>query len=503
MADKVVDNHSYDDTKFAGLISSIQVPGVALAYQIHDPDALHDISDLGLDSAIVFGGVVANESELPSTGVTQGTVYYIQENDREVIWVIEDGVGRWEDFGQGVSLDHTHSVTSTGQNSMSGTNSLSGSATVTGTNAASAVTGSVTVPTVAEEAVYIKATSSAPTVTAPTDKAIVGFGAHTTAAAITALNTTTIKNPTATDVSIPNVTGNTPVTASKVDVVEVEASKITANEDVTASHITNNATVTASKVTTSDVSIPNVTKNDAVTASKISANTSVTASKVTTEDVTAHQVVTGTKAYWSASVTNGCLSFSFVANNPSTGTAVTCSKVRATDVVASKITASDVSASKVTLGTALSASKVTASDVVASKVTASEVKASKITAEDVAASAVTAEDVAASKVTLGTALAASKVTTSNVTVATGSKTTANAITALGTATTKDFATNVSVAAPTITLAPADADTGVHTGDNVTIGSRTASVSGTAAAQTWTQKSGTASVSGNVTVSACA
>ena len=494
--------HDYDDNLYAGLISEVLLPGMTKPYQIHDPKAIHDIEDLGLSHAIDFKGVVNIYANLPTEGQKLGDVWYIKDNDREVIWVgtdvTEDG---WEEFGSGISLDHTHSVEASGDNSMSGDNTLVGTATIVAENAESAVTGSVDVPTVNAEPVYVKATSSAPVLTPSTAKVLTGFGAHSTAAAITDLETTTIKNPTATDVTIPNVTGNANVTASKVEVTAAAASKITGNEEITASHITNNANVTASKVETENVSIPNVTESKAVTASKISENASVTASKVSASDVVAHKVVQGSAASWSATVTDGgCLVFGWTANVPSSGEEVTCSKVTAEDVVASKITASDVDASKVTLGAAIEASKVSASDVVASKVTASEVKASKVTAVDVDASHVTAEDVSASKITLGTAIEASKVTTATVTVATGAKSTADAITGLGTLQTEDVLTNVSAAAPVITLAKGS-ETDFHTGDDVTVGNASADIkNGKAAAQVWSQKSGTASVSGSVVVS---
>ena len=226
---------------------------------------------------------------------------------------------------------------------------------VTGTNESSTVTGVVTVPTVSKTQNYMTASAAAPVVTQSSDyvlganteftvlggeavttklaatasgvavgasgtaNAITGFGNHTTAAAITDLNTTTIKNPTVTSVSIPNVTGNDSVTASKV---------------------------------------------------------STTA---------------GSAASWSASVTNGVLSFDWVANTP-------------TDVIAT--------------------------------------------------------DVSASKVTLGADLSASSVSTTDVTVATGSKSTAAAITDLGTPTTATTLTGVEVTAqPTVTIIVSDDDDG--------------------------------------------
>lgn len=402
-------------------ISQIKLPSGS-TYDIYDASAIHSVEDLGLGQALVFKGTKETEAQVHAIATAKiGDVWLVPSTGIEYICKTEltgtANSGAWEKMGNihnAASTTHTHNVTS-----------------LTGTNAASAVTGSVTVPTVTPTQKYLSVSAAAPVIDTTSDTvlgadttftasvtptttnikatasgvavgangtaaAITGFGNHTTAKAITDLNTTTIKNPTVTAVSIPNVTGNTAVTASKV---------------------------------------------------------SSTA---------------GTAASWSASVTDGVLSFSWTTNTPTS---------------------------------------------------------------------VSATDVAASKVTLGTALSASSVTTSNVTVATGSKSTADAITALGTPTTANALTGVKVTAqPTVTLATgATAGTGVisvatgissasvtaGTNDQVTalksasasapaitvseadttstgavpvvsavaVGSKTGSVSGTAAAQTWTFGSG--------------
>lgn len=361
------------------IISKININNTL--YELHDAEAIHSLSDLGLTGVMQFKGVVTSQTDLPVSG-SVGDVYHITDEDSEYIWTSNN---EWEEFGSKFITDHKHNVSLSGSATVTGTNAasnVSGSATVTGTNAASSVSasGSVSVPKVSKEPTYLKVTSSVGNAAIGangTATPITGFGTHTTAAAITALNTTTVKNPTVTAVSIPNVTGNT-----------------------------------------------------SVTASKISANTNVTASKVS--------ATAGTAAAWSATVTDGVLSFSWTANTPTA--------VSASDVTASKITASDVTATNTTLGTALSASKVTTTD---------------------------------------------------ITVATGSKTTANAITALGTPTTATVLTGVKVTTqPTVTVALEEGTStdGVYSGDLVAITSenKSVSVSGTAAAQTWTQGSGTIS-----------
>lgn len=399
------------------VISSVKLPD-GNTYEIHDANAIHDISELGLSAALVFKGTQPNWDELPKTGNKVGDVWLLTDSGKEYVWLDD---GSWEALGysqDSASSTHTHNVT------------------VTGTNSSSTVTGTAVVPTVTATSKYIYGTTTSDqtilnadsvevlgsgstfevtggSVTSKyisanvdtsvavgangTAKAITGFGTHSTAAAITGLSTTSINNPTVEDVTIP--------TYSVAD-------------------------KTASKVT----------------------------------------VTAGTAPSWSASVdANGMLSFSFSAGTtPST---------------------------------------------------------------------VSATDVATSKVSAGTAKTASKVTTSAVTVATGSKSTANAITALGTPTTANALTGVKVTTqPTVKIIESDTsgDVSVASGiagmtitpnyetvsvakaqarvsrpeialrvtdtavdesvtkviTNVTVGSGTGTVTGTAAAQTWTQKTGT-------------
>ena len=301
--------------------------------------------------------------------------------------------------------------------------------TVTGTNESSAVTGTVTIPTVNKTQKYMTASATAPIVTpvttsvlgadtqftvlggdtsttklaatasgvavgaSGTANAITGFGDHTTAAAITELNTTTINNPTVTPVSIPNVTGN-----------------------------------------------------DTVTASKVSATN-------------------GTAASWVASVSNGVLSFDWVANTPT------------------EVTATDVSASKVTLGTDLSASNVSTSDVTVA--TGSKSTANAITAlgTPTTAAALTGVEVTAQPTVT---IAAGE--TGDVTVATGVG--AISVTAIGG--NVDAVTSVHVDAPAITLANnvTNVAGSVPVVAAVDIGTTSASIiNGVAAAQKWTQSTG--------------
>lgn len=333
-------------------IKKIKLPGQSEAYDIYDAAAIHsleDIQGLGLEGAFIFKGTVATVADLPSAGNNVGWVYHVIENESEYVWITE---GRWEEFGHHMTVEHVHQFT--------------GTATITGENSSSDVTGtgtgSITIPKVSKSANYIKVNGSVSAVAVAEDGTaapITGFGAHTTADAITGLNTTSINNPTVTDISIPNVTDNVAVTASKV---------------------------------------------------------SATA---------------GSAAVWSGTVDeDGTLNISWTTNIPTT---------------------------------------------------------------------VSASDVDASKVTLGSALRASQVSISSITVATGSNSTAKAITALGTPTTATVLTGVKVSTqPTlsVSLAEGSSSDGILVGDTVAVTSETkdisVNISGTAAAQTWTQKSGTVS-----------
>lgn len=188
---------------------------------------------------------------------------------------------------------------------------------------------------------------------------------------------------------------------------------------------------TTSKMVTTSINNPSVT---AVSIPNVTANTSVTASKVSSTG----SKTAGTAASWGASVSDGVLSFSWTANTPTAVTLPTFTNVTATNT------------------------------------------------------------------TLGTALSASKVTTSSTTVATGSlastgtgASVATGVGAISVAASGDNVTAltaVSVAAPAITLTNnASNITGsVPVVSGVTVGSTTASVSGTAAAQKWTQSSGSTS-----------
>lgn len=280
----------------ANIISKIKLPS-GETYEIHDPHAIHSAEELGLSAALNFKGTVSNYNELPMEGNKVGDVWHVTATDFEYVWT---DVGVWEELGAPhnfASNTHTHAVT------------------VGGVNAPSSVTGKVVVPTISATQKHLTASVSVPDIhisqidvlgadasvnVAPyyatlsatasgatvgadgTAAAITGFGNHTTASAITALNTATIKNPTSiSKVDIPNVTGNTTVSASKVSATT--GTKASWSAAVSSDGVLSFswAANTPTAVTVSDVS-----------ASKVTLGTPLSASNVSTTDVS---VATGAK----------------------------------------------------------------------------------------------------------------------------------------------------------------------------------------------------------------
>ena len=302
--------------------------------------------------------------------------------------------------------------------------------TVTGTNAASVVTGNVTIPTVNRTQQYMTAVADAPVVTPSTDSVL---GANTQFIVSGGAVSTTKLSAIASGVA---------VSASGT------AKAITGfNDPATAAAITSLKTAVIKNPTVTTVTIPNVTKNDNVTASKVS-------------------TAAGQAASWSASVSNGVLSFDWVPNTPT------------------EVSATDVSASKITLGDTLSASSVSTDDVTVATGAKSTVAAIIDLGTPTTATALTGVEVTSQpQVTIASG------DTGDVTVANG----VEAISVSASGDNVDVVTSVSVAAPAITLTNSDSsvDGAVPVVSAVEIGSATASIqNGSAAAQKWTQSTGT-------------
>lgn len=473
------------------IISQVKLPNDNKIYDIHDQYAVHsadDLDRLGIGNVFNFAGVVDNVAALQAiTGMTAGDVYLVSDTKTEYVYVIQEGVGTWHEFGGMHS--HNHSATVTGTNQASAVNvtvagksyaanktKLSASQAAPSLSKSTVLGDGTTVSVDGKGVGTVSTTALDVTVTPASSEFVKSVTVGEAAAAISELNTTTIKNPSVSSVSIPQYTF-ADATATKVTMGEsFTIPNVTAATAKTASKATAATALDASKVSTSNktaskvtlgkaFSVPNVTGNSNVTASKISANTSVTASKATAATALAASKVTkssvdATKTGFS--VADGVLTITnpTVTANTVTITDVSIPQYTFADVTASKVTASDVTATKTTLGTAFSIPNVTAAtDVTAHAVTVTPVSIPQYTFADVPTSQVTlgtaftvpnveeTADVVASKATAGTALTASKVTTSNKTVVTGAKSTVQAVPSV-TVTTGTALTGVSAALAT-------------------------------------------------------
>lgn len=451
----------------ANIISAIKLPN-NVTYQIHDAEAIHNIEDLGLSAALKFMGTKTSESAI--TGLTNakvGDVWLCTANNLEYVCITAvngtANANAWEKLGNihdAASSTHTHTVS------------------VSGSNEASAVTGTVTIPTVSATKKYLKASSAAPSLTPSTD-VVLGKDTTFTVGGGTA-NTTYIKASASgaavgANGTVSAITGlGTPSTDTVIGAsATLSASGGTASTSKMVTTTIKNPTVTA-------VSIPNVTGNTSVEASKVKTSGSVTA---------------GTAPTWSASVNDGVLSFSWGAGNPTAVTLPTFDTVTASNTTLSTtpLSASSVSTSNVTVATGALASNGGGSSVVTgvSAVTVgwgSKDETSVVTGYSEPSKSTVLTGV---KVTAQPTVSLSTDTTSGtgkVQVATGvtpvtvTPSTNDQVTAL---------TGVSAGAPTITLTEQDATSTGAIGyvSNVSVGSTAASLqNGSAAAQKWSATS---------------
>lgn len=339
-------------------ISVVKLPGDSTEYKIYDAQAIHNIEELGLSAALIFKGTKTTEAAiLGLTSAKVGDVWLCTGNNIEYVCVTAvNGTANsnaWEKLGNvhdAASSTHTHGVT------------------VEGTNAPSKVTGTVTVPSVSATKQYLTANAGVPSLTPQTDTVLgtgttfkveggtanttyikatasgADVGANGTATVLTGLGspstdtalgtgatfkvtggtastsklvTTTIKNPSVTAKSIPNVTGNTSVSASKVK----NAGSVTAGTAASWSASVNNGVLSFSwgANTPTSVTLPTY---DTVTATNTTLGTAIDASLVSTSNVT---VATGALDAngKGASVATGVSAISVGVNSPDTVTAVT------------------------------------------------------------------------------------------------------------------------------------------------------------------------------------
>lgn len=90
------------------IISEVKLPN-GVTYQIHDAQAVHSASDLGLTTAMVFKGIKQEVADLPATGNKSGDVWHVVDTDSEYVWVSDSH--KWEELGNvhdAASSTHTH-----------------------------------------------------------------------------------------------------------------------------------------------------------------------------------------------------------------------------------------------------------------------------------------------------------------------------------------------------------------------------------------------------------
>ena len=447
------------------IISSIKLPN-NVTYEIHDAQAIHNVEELGLSSALVFKGTKDTEAQvLAVTSAKVGDVWLAKDTNQEFVCIKAVGATAdstaWEKLGNihdAASSAHTHAVT------------------VTGTNTSSSVTGNVTVPTVSKTQKYLSASNSTPTVT-PTTKSVLGANTNFTVSGGTATTTKIKATASGTAVgangTVKAITGFDTHTITGALGTNATFS-VTGGKATTSKMVTS----TASKVTVTNKNIPNVIENTTVTASKLKASGSKTA---------------GTAAAWSASVTDGVLSFSWTANTPTSVTLPTFDTVTATNTtLGDAISASSVSASDVTVATGVLSASGTGSSVATDvgTITVSVNNADTVPAITALGTPTTSSVLTGVKVTAQpTVKISSDTATGDVSVATG----VSSISVTASGDNANVLTGVSVDAPAITLTnnSTNVSGSVPVVSDVTIGSTTASIAnGVAAAQNWTQGSGT-------------
>ena len=477
MADLTTNNHSNP------IISQVQLPGSNTIYDIHDQYAVHgpeDLEQLGLGSAFHLRGIVDTYQELHNIENPQsGDVYLVREDKTEYVCVIgedETDLVDWYEFGG--MHEHNHVATVTGTNQPS---------TVSGTNQSSAVTVNVPAKTYDVTTTKLSASQAAPTLSketvlgdgttvsvtgkglgtvtkkgydielAPTTEGVIkSVTVGTAADVVSALNTTTINNP-----SVDNVTITQHTFADK----------------------------TASKATSATpISVPQHTFQG-VTASKATAVASKEASKITTE------VKTPTKT--SFSVANGILTI----GNTDVEVNSVASK---NDVTITQHTFQDVSASLESSAAAISIPQYTFADVTASMASvAASIEASKVSTSNVTvATGIKSTAKAVPSVTFDTANVLNGMDATLVESSAGdaiSVVTAVAETGLtATIVPENISAVTGVTEGAITIA-AGATGDVAVATEITSADTVLTGSGTAAAQTWTGTAAAQTWSGTVDV----
>lgn len=494
----------------SNIIKQVKIGNVT--YDIHDAEAIHG-SDLQstLVGVMEFKGAQDDEAAIfDLTDSKKGHVWHATSEGTE--WLCIKDLGgtadstAWIELGNPLVDNHKHTVT------------------VSGSNAASTVTGTVSVPKVTPTDIYTKATAAGtavslntgsfmtgytPTYAGLTTSSIAGVSGSTTASKVSSssgkLVTTSLKGVSGTTsvinsvsaptsslgvASIAGVSGST--TASKATAgTAVAVAK--AGTAVSIPNVTGNTSVKASKVSITNKSIPNVTSVGSASTWSFSVGTdgvltisgsnsvaptlgtAISASAVSETEVTATNTILGTAISVTPAVSNGNIT-PYTFTNVTVPKAATAINVATADEALSVVTG-------VTTGTAtVATANSSATTVATGSVTSTGTGSSVITG-------VTANDIivpkAATAITVVTGLSADE--TDNLVMTGGAASTGNAATSVK-----------AITQPTITLAAGTSGTTGHfkTGQSVTVGSENKSIAnGSAAAQTWTP--GTITVSGPV------
>lgn len=510
-------------------IKKIKLPGQTEAYSVYDEEAIHSIEELGLGSALVFKGTKETVAEvLAITSAKQGDVWLVTADNSEYVCkqtISAATESAWEKLGYPIdaaSSKHTHTVT------------------VTGTNKSSSVSGTVNVPKVSNTSKYMKATATQGAVT-PTKDNVLGESTVFTTTVTTTPTISKIK-ATASDVAVgANGTVNaitalgTPTTSSAITGFGAHTTDSVLGSGTTFNVTGGTPTTTNIKATASGTALS--TGNADFVKSYPGATSKLVTTSITPVGGTASvpgsvSATAGSAASWSATVdANGVLSFSWKANTP-TSVTVGANKTVATAGTATTVATGSLSTSatggqvmtglgKATTGKALTSASVSTQPTIALSTGATAGTGVVSVVTDVSGVSVSANnDDAVSAITaLGTptttnaitgfgthtmkaVLTGVKVTTQpTITLAVDSNATTGAVdvvtgvSSTGSTTASgdvvSALTGVTVGNPTVSLA---SDTTTGTGkvsyvDSVTVGSEDKTFTGTAAAQTWTQKTG--------------
>lgn len=471
-------------------IKKIKLPGSSTPYDVYDAEAYHGevgtgvltlkagektttfsanqssaasfqvtAEDLGLGKVMKFMGVAAYSVFTADTTVKKGDVYIANDTEhanKEYICKNDNNpasASNFEEFGPVISLDgyttktqhnaHTHGVTVTGEN---GSSSVSGSFTSTD-NFVKTATGKYLSISTSDVELQTSGAGNALTgvKASATDKVLgegTGFTVTPTSADSSKMVVTTVNSATATAKTASKATAGTAVARGNADV----------GSELTVPNVTANASVT----------IPNVTGNVASDAIAVAGSSE-----------------TGTDfASWTGSVdSDGVLTIDFSSAKYKTS-----------------------NATKTTLGTALTATKTTLGT--AFKFTPAVATTNTIVPysfADVSCSLVDTEEVTVATGALSsTATGASVVTAAIKAVSVAADSTDRVTAVTGVAANGTIPVIGGVSVKTQPVASLSVATTTSTGaiqfvESATPAKVTGSISGTAAAQTWSQKSGTTAV----------